>query len=126
MVDSLLCWAPLSAQIWVIQMAAYHGIVLWFEWLDRSGRLQRFKFKHMERMSYFELLPRVLANQIFILLPAMLFKQWAGLAYVGSPTVSLPVFVASVAFMTVGHAVLQCVAHRFILPLPDKISLLGH
>ena len=126
MVDSLLSWAPLSAQIWVVQMLAYHGIGLWFEWLDRSGRLQRFKFKRMERTTYFELLPRVLANQICILLPAMLFMQWAGLAYVGSPTVSLPVFVASVAFMTVGHDVLQYVAHRFILHRPEMMRRLGH
>src|SRR5208283_3650882 len=126
MVDSLLCWAPLSAQIWVIQMAAYHGIVLWFEWLDRSGRLQRFKFKRMERATYFELLPRVLANQFCILLPAMLLMQWAGLAYVGSPTVSLPVFMASVAFLTVGHDVLQYVAHRFILHRPEMMRRLGH
>ena len=42
MVDSLLSWAPLSAQIWVVQMLAYHGLGLWFEWLDRSGPLQRF------------------------------------------------------------------------------------
>ena len=51
-------------------------------------------------MSYFEILPRVLANQIFILLPAMLFMQWTGLAFVGSPHVSLPVFIGSVAFIT--------------------------
>ena len=76
-------------------------------------------------MSYFDLLPRVLANQIFILLPAMLLMQWAGLP-VGSPTVSLPVFMASVAFMTVGHDVLQYVAHRFILHRPDMMRRLGH
>jgi sterol desaturase/sphingolipid hydroxylase (fatty acid hydroxylase superfamily) len=126
MLESPLSLAPLSAQIWVVQMLAYHGIGLWFEWLDRSGRFQRVKFKPMERMSYFEMLPRVLANQIFILLPAMLFMQWAGLAFVGSPRFSLPVFVASVAFMTLGHDVLQYVAHRFILHRPDMMRRLGH
>jgi sterol desaturase/sphingolipid hydroxylase (fatty acid hydroxylase superfamily) len=126
MPESLFTWAPLAAQIWVVQMLAYHGIGLWFEWLDRSGRLKRFKFKRMERMSYFEMLPRVLANQIFILLPSMLFMQWAGLAFVGSPAVSFPVFVASVAFMTLGHDVIQYIAHRFILHRVDMMRRLGH
>ena len=81
MLDTALSLAPLSAQIWLVQMTAYHGIGLWFEWLDRTGGLKRFKVKRLERMSYFEILPRVLANQTFILLPAMLFMQWSGLAY---------------------------------------------
>ncbi len=124
--DLLVSWAPLSVQIWVVQMLAYHGIGLWFEWLDRSGRLKRFKFKPRERMRYFDVLPRVLANQIFILLPAMLFMQWAGLAFVGAPTASLPVFLASVASLTVGHDILQYIAHRFILHRPDMMRRLGH
>jgi len=126
MLDWALSLAPLSAKIWLVQMIAYHGIGLWFEWLDRTGRLQRFKFKRLERMRYFEMLPRVLANQAFILLPAMLFMQWAGLAYVGSPTVSLPVFIACVAFMTVGHDIIQYIAHRFVLHRPDMMRRLGH
>jgi len=126
MLDTVLSLAPLSAQIWLVQMLGYHGIGLWFEWLDRSGGLKRFKVKRLERMSYFEVLPRVLANQTFILLPAMLFMQWTGLAFVGSPYVSLPVFIASVAFMTFGHDVLQYIAHRFVLHRPDMMRRLGH
>ena len=126
MLDSLLCWAPLSAQIWLVQMLAYHGFGVWFEWLDRTGGLERFKVKPMERLGYFDMLPRVLANQIFVLLPAMLFTQWAGLAFVGSPMVSLPVFLASVAAMTVGHDVVQYIAHRFVLHRPDMMRRLGH
>ena len=126
MLESPLSLAPLSAQIWLVQMAAYHGIGLWFEWLDRTGGLKRFKFKRLERMSYFEILPRVLANQIFILLPAMLFMQWTGLAFVGSPHVSLPVFIGSVAFMTLGHDIIQYIAHRFVLHRPEMMRRLGH
>ncbi|ARN81316.1 sterol desaturase family protein [Methylocystis bryophila] len=126
MLDSLVSGAPLSAQVWLVQMLAYHGIGLWFEWLDRSGALKRFKVKRMERIGYFELLPRVLANQTFVLLPAMLFVQWAGLAFVGSPTISLPVFVACVAAMTIGHDIVQYIAHRFILHRPDMMRRLGH
>src|SRR5208283_723035 len=80
----------------------------------------------MERLGYFDMLPRVLANQTFLLLPAMLFIQWAGLAFVGSPRISLPVFLASVAAMTVGHDVLQYIAHRFVLHRPDMMRRLGH
>ncbi|MFY9657659.1 MAG: sterol desaturase family protein [Methylocystis sp.] len=126
MLDSAVSLGPLAAQIWLVQMAAYHGIGLWFEWLDRSGGLKRFKIKRLERMSYFELLPRVLANQIFILLPAMLFMQWSGLAFVGSPHVSLSVFFASVVFMTVGHDIIQYIGHRFVLHHPERMRRLGH
>ena len=126
MLDSLVSWAPLSAQIWLVQMLAYHGFGLWFEWLDRSGRLKRLKFKRMERLGYFDMLPRVLANQTFILLPAMLFLQRAGLAFVGSPTLSLPVLLASIAAMTVGHDIVQYIAHRFVLHRPDMMRQLGH
>ncbi len=126
MLDSLIAWAPLSTKIWLVQMLAYHGIGLWFEWLDRTGGLKRFKVKAKERIGYFEVLPRVLANQTFVLLPAMLLTQWAGLAYVGSPTISIPLFVACVAAMTVGHDVVQYIAHRFILHRPDMMRRLGH
>ena len=117
---------PLAAWIWFVQMLAYHGIGLWFEWLDRTGALARFKTRPVERMSYVELLPRVLANQIFVLLPAMLLTQWAGLAFVGPAHVLLATAPIIVIGLTVGHDAVQYVAHRFVLHRPDMMRRLGH
>lgn len=117
---------PLAAQIWLVQMLAFHGFGLWFEWLDRNAALARFKTKPRERRSFTDLAPRVLVNQIFLLLPAMCLAQWAGLAFVGAAHLSPAAMLLSVAGMTVGHDILQYVAHRFILHRPYLIRRLGH
>jgi sterol desaturase/sphingolipid hydroxylase (fatty acid hydroxylase superfamily) len=117
---------PLALWIWIIQMLAYHGFGLWFEQLDRSGALSRYKTRPAERMKYSELLPRVLANQVFVLLPAMLLMQWSGLAFVGPQHLSLTSTLLGFAGLTVGHDIVQYVAHRFILHRPDMMRRLGH
>ncbi len=107
-------------------MAVYHGVGLWFEWCDRNGRLAAFKVKGAERLSYFKLLPRVLVNQFAILLPLMMLVQYAGLAFVGPPHLSLPYFLAAMVFMGVGHDIVQYATHRFLLHRPGLIRKLGH
>jgi len=119
-------WAPLAAQVWLMQMLAFHGFGLWFEQLDRSGALARYKTRPVERLSYFQLLPRVLANQLFVLLPCMLAAQWAGLAFVGSAHLSLATMILGVAGLTVGHDIVQYVGHRFVLHRPTLMRRLGH
>jgi len=116
----------LAAWVWLIQMIVYHGVGLWFEWLDRTGSLARFKVKPRERMSYFDMLPRVLANQVFILLPAMVAVQWFGLAFVGSAELSALPVLMTVVGLTVGHDVVQYIAHRFVLHRSDMMRKLGH
>lgn len=116
----------LSFKIWLVQMAAYHGFGLWFEWLDRSGRVARFKVRPPERRSYFELLPRVLVNQTFVLLPAMAGMEALGLAYVGPAHLSAAAVIFGFAGLMVGHDVVQYVAHRLILHEPSTLRLFGH
>jgi sterol desaturase/sphingolipid hydroxylase (fatty acid hydroxylase superfamily) len=115
-----------SFKIWAVQMVAYHGFGLWFEWLDRTGRGWRFKVKPPERRSYAELLPRVLANQLFLLLPAMVAVEALGLAYVGPSSLSPLGWAFGLVGLTVGHDVVQYVAHRLILHRPANMRSLGH
>jgi len=75
-------WLPLSVLTFAVQMLVYHGVGLWLEWCDRTGRLRSFKMRPVERLSYFEILPRVLVNQFCILLPSMMLVQYLGLAFV--------------------------------------------
>jgi len=125
-IDLTLSAQPVAVKVWVVQMLAYHGFGLCFEGLDRSGALARFKTRPVERLSYFQLLPRVLANQFFVLLPAMLFAQWAALAYVGSPHLPLVAMLLGFIGLTIGHDVVQYITHRIVLHRPDMMRRLGH
>src|SRR5450631_2994600 len=119
-------WLPLSVLAWAAQMAVFHGVGLLFEWSDRTGALSSFKVRDIERLSYFQLLPRVLFNQIFVLLPAMVAFQYMGLAFTGAPHLTALHFVAGMLLMGVGHDVVQYVFHRFVLHRPGLIRKLGH
>ncbi|MGB6711860.1 MAG: fatty acid hydroxylase family protein, partial [Methylocella sp.] len=66
-VDSIgLWWLPLSVLAWAVQMAVFHGVGLFFEWSDRTEALASVKVRDIDRLGYFELLPRVLFNQILV------------------------------------------------------------
>ncbi|HUI20101.1 MAG TPA: sterol desaturase family protein [Methylocella sp.] len=119
-------WLPLSVLAWAMQMVVFHGVGLFFEWSDRTGTFSSFKMRNGDRLTYFQLLPRVLFNQVFVLLPAMMAFQYAGLAFVGAPHLSALHFVAGMLFMGVGHDIVQYVFHRFVLHSPGLIRKLGH
>ncbi|WP_245257464.1 sterol desaturase family protein [Methylocapsa acidiphila] len=123
---SLPLWLPLSVLAWLAQMAAYHGVGLWLEWCDRTKKFRACKVRDVDRLSYGALLPRVLVNQVFVLLPAMVAAQYFGLAFVGAPHMSLWHFLAAFLLMGVGHDVVQYVAHRVILHRPSLFRTLGH
>jgi sterol desaturase/sphingolipid hydroxylase (fatty acid hydroxylase superfamily) len=119
-------WLPLSVLAWAVQMAVFHGVGLFFEWSDRTGALSSFKVRDVDRLSYLQLLPRVLTNQVFVLLPAMVAFQYAGLAFTGAPHLSLLHFLVAMVLMGVGHDIVQYVFHRFVLHRPSLIRKLGH
>jgi sterol desaturase/sphingolipid hydroxylase (fatty acid hydroxylase superfamily) len=124
--DPLPWWLPLSVLTFLAQMIAYHGGALVFEWFDRTKRFAAFKLRDTDRLSYLELLPRVLANQVLVLLPAMVLLEVAGLAFVGAPHRALWYFPIAMALMTVGHDIVQYIFHRFVLHRPGLIRHLGH
>jgi sterol desaturase/sphingolipid hydroxylase (fatty acid hydroxylase superfamily) len=123
--DPLAVSLPLSFLAWLVHMVAFHGVGLVFEWCDRTHRLARFKVRDLDRMSYRQLLPRVLFNQTAILLPAMLATEYFGLAFVGSPELSLAAGVMWFAGMGLGHDVVQYASHR-LMHHPALMRLLGH
>ena len=122
----LPAWLPLSIAVWLVQMVAYHGFALWFEYLDRTGALTDYKMRPVDRWTYFQVLPRVLFNQVFILLPAMALVQWLGLAYAGPARIDLAMFVVGLIGMTIGHDIVQYVSHAWILHKPTLMRRLGH
>jgi sterol desaturase/sphingolipid hydroxylase (fatty acid hydroxylase superfamily) len=122
----LLGWLPLSVLVWAVQMVAFHGIGLGFEWCDRTGRLNSSKVRSRSRFTYREILPRVLFNQVFFLLPAMMLVQFAGLAFVGMEHLSPWRFIGNMVLMGVGHDVVQYITHRHLLHHPRLVRRLGH
>jgi len=117
---------PLSILVWAAQMAVFHAVGLFFLCCDRLGWLSRYKVRRREPLTYREMLPRVLFNQIFILLPAMVALQYTGLAFIGVSHISIAHFVTAMLIMAIGHDIVQYVFHRFVLHRPNLIRRLGH
>ncbi|WP_020175501.1 sterol desaturase family protein [Methyloferula stellata] len=122
----LLGWLPLSVLAWAVQMAVFHGIGFAFEWCDRTGRLSGAKVRNVGRLSYRAALPRVLVNQVFVLLPAMMLVQWAGLAFTGVTHLPAWQFLLDLVLMGISHDIVQYIAHRHILHRPGIGRMFGH
>lgn len=120
-------WMPLSVFVWAVQMVVFHGVGYAFEYCDRTRTLRRCKVRDIDRKSYRQLMPRVLANQVFILLPCMVAMEAMGLAFAGAPE-HLPLwrFLLSLVVMGVGHDIVQYATHRHLLHRPSLIRALKH
>jgi sterol desaturase/sphingolipid hydroxylase (fatty acid hydroxylase superfamily) len=116
---------PLSAIVWSGQMIVFHTVGLGFEWLDRSGALRSSKIRKRDRLGYADFLPRVLFNQVFILLPAMLVCEVLGVAFAGPAKITFGFAAIALVLMTLGHDVVQYAAHRGLLH-NRRFECLGH
>jgi sterol desaturase/sphingolipid hydroxylase (fatty acid hydroxylase superfamily) len=122
---ALPAWLPLSFVVWAGHMIVFHVTGLGFEWFDRTGAFKRFKVRSTDRLGYAQLLPRVLFNQTFILLPAMLLSEKLGLAFVGQPHLSLLTICIYLVLLAIGHDIVQYAGHRWLLHQP-QLRWLGH
>lgn len=129
LLDELPPWLPLSVFAWAVQEVVFHAAGYAFEYCDRHGLLRQFKVRDTDRKAYASLLPKVLVNQVFVLLPAMMAAEYAGFCFAG-PVRQLPAsrFLLSLPAMAVGHDVVQYATHRFLLhqPLVPLMRLLRH
>ena len=119
-------WMPLSVFVWAVQMVVFHGVGWGFEYCDRHLLLRGAKVRDIDRKSYAQLMPRVLANQCFILLPCMVAAQALGVCFAGTAHLPLWRFLASLFVMGLGHDVVQYVTHRHLLHRPSLIRKLKH
>ena len=126
MPHSLPWWLPLSVYVWALQMVVFHGVGYAFEYCDRNLILRRAKVRDIDRKSYRQLMPRVLANQVFILLPCMMVMQAVGLCFTGQPHLPLWQFLVSLVVMGIGHDVVQYATHRHLLHRPSLTRMLRH
>ncbi len=119
-------WLPLSVFVWALQMVVFHAVGYGFEYCDRHRLLRRAKVRDIDRKSYSQLMGRVLANQVFVLLPCMVAMQAAGLCFTGQAHLPLWRFVASLVVMGIGHDVVQYATHRYLLHRPSLMPVLRH
>lgn len=110
--------------VWAVQQVVFHATGLLFEYFDRTNAFPTSKVRHvnLDRKPYLSLLPRVLFNQFFILLPCMCLSALAGLCFSGPLEGEHlhPVrFLASLPAMALGHDVIQYLAHRYLLHQPN-------
>ena len=124
--NGLPWWMPLSVFVWALQMVVFHAVGYGFEQCDRFSLLRRAKVRDIDRKSYRELLPRVLFNQVFVLLPCMVATQAAGLCFAGQEHLPLWRFALSLVAMGVGHDVVQYATHRYLLHRPGLNRWLRH
>ena len=90
------------------------------------GCFKSSKVRQSDTLTYAQLLPRALVNQVFVLLPAMVLVQWLGWAFTGPAHLGFWHFIALLAGMAIGHDIVQYVAHRYLLHDPRLMRVLGH
>lgn len=106
---------PLSVYSWAIQQLFFHATGLALEYCDHSGTLRRYRVRPVNEKSYLGLLPRVLFNQCFILLPSMVIAEAIGLCFTGEISLNVGRFLCSLLVMAVGHDFVQYSTHRYLL-----------
>jgi len=103
---------------WIVQTVSFHVIGLLFHLCDSHRWFSKFKIYRGNKPvpSHWEMIPLVLANQIFLLLPLMMITEWAGLCFVGDPRhITELGFLWRTVAMTLGHDVVQYFGHRYLL-----------
>jgi sterol desaturase/sphingolipid hydroxylase (fatty acid hydroxylase superfamily) len=131
-------------------MAAYHGTALLFQACDYYGWAQQYRWRAQPRqlrprVSYRQALPRVLWNQLAVLLPAMMVCELAGWAFAPfprpgdrdyyvtalasadkNPGGAVLAFTVMGTWMLLAHECVFYLFHRFVLHHPVGYRVLGH
>jgi sterol desaturase/sphingolipid hydroxylase (fatty acid hydroxylase superfamily) len=119
---------PVAAVCFVGHFIFFHIGCILLSLCDHFKLLQRYKLQRSDNdHSYFELLPRVLFNQLFLMLPAMLLFQYFGLGFQTTEALYSPiVYIVFSLWMALGHDVLFYLGHRFLLHSKWGFMHLGH
>lgn len=110
---------PVSVTTWAAGVGVFHAAAAVAAVADATaaGAGAKVRVEADPGRRYAALLPRVVANQVLLLLPAMVAAEAAGWAYAGGPPVAPTVgtLLVVAAWMAVAHDVLFYVGHRFLL-----------
>jgi len=97
---------------------------------DLSRYLLRFKVSKIGMKNYWNMLPLVLFNQLFVMLPCMLAFTWYGFGFhepayrsIVSMLYRTPLLLG---FLSIGHDIIFYLGHRFILHTSWGIPIFRH
>lgn len=130
--SSLLTFAESypSLASWLLFMLTFHPACLIFHFLDCKQHFASYKiYPPTENTpSYRQMLPIVLFNQIFILLPSMLLTTYLNLSYAPKHLQPSPLqsIIAIILFTTSLHELAFYVVHRYILHSAWGFHRLNH
>lgn len=103
--------------VWWSHMMSFHLVATIFHLVDSRRWCRQYKFAERDPLTYFQMLPIILRNQVFVFLPALCFlwyQDWVTLER--APTwkaLALSVVYTSVGFSLV-HDVVFYVGHRLM------------
>lgn len=123
---------PLSVVCFLGHFIVFHVGCGLFAWLDERKWFYRMKEMCGDQAHYLDLLPNVVFNQIFLLLPSMYLLERIGWGFQGYDEAqgvfqqTLISYVFSAVFMTVGHDLLFYLGHRFLLHSPGGYRFFRH
>lgn len=119
---------PVSVVCFIGHFVFFHVGCILLSLCDYFQLLQSYKYqKSPPDDSYWKLLPRVLFNQLFLLLPAMLLVQYFGLGFRTTEVLYSPVvYIVYSVWMAFGHDILFYLGHRFLLHSKWGFMHLGH
>ncbi|KAJ5112252.1 hypothetical protein N7532_000297 [Penicillium argentinense] len=105
---------PISIQTWIVQELSFLGTALFCEYADTTTA-RSLRVREPDRKGFMKMLPQVLFNQFFVLLPCMILTEWLGLCFTGiSYSTLIRIFVIFYG-MALGHDIVQYTTHRFLL-----------
>ncbi len=110
--------------IWIIHFVSWHLFAAGFALADHYKWLSKYKIAIDTRLNYFKILPRVLANQILIMLPIMVFIGYMDWGFQDNPQ-PLWVLLFHAYMLGIVHDVVFYTGHRL---LHTKVGFhkLGH
>lgn len=117
---------PLSVFCFLTHCLVFHAACAAFAYIDRHKLLRRYKEHNSDRRTYRDMLPLVVLNQAFLLLPVMYAAERAGLAFQRSAAQPALHVLANTAWMTLGHDVFFYLGHRFLLHTPFGYVFFRH
>ncbi|KAJ8905034.1 hypothetical protein NDN08_001546 [Rhodosorus marinus] len=119
---------PIALVAWMLMMFTFHFLCGTLEICDQKKWLVQFRRKPAgDRKTYKEMMPRILINQIFLMLPCMIIAEKLGLCYQSKQVlISVPSLVYNFLVMGIGHDVIFYVGHRYLLHSRWGYKLFGH
>mmetsp|Transcript_526 Transcript_526/g.1800 ORF Transcript_526/g.1800 Transcript_526/m.1800 type:complete len:239 (-) Transcript_526:461-1177(-) len=119
---------PTAFLAWLSLMVTFHTVCGFLELCDRRKWLQRFRRQPAgDSITYAEMMPRILFNQVVLMLPAMLLSERLALGYNSRVLFnSVPSLAACLAVMGIGHDVIFYIGHRYLLHSRWGYKRFGH